>query len=120
MANYPTLSVSPMVGSKVSREIKLFTHQFGDGYTSRIPQGINNMPRSMSFVYDSLSPADHAILLAFMESDAGKGYTCTVPVWPEDASGNKKALFYITDFDYSASEGGVLWQWTINFKEVFA
>lgn len=116
---FPTLSVEMMTDSTIKRTPRILTHEFGDGYTARIPDGINNMPAEFTIVYRDLSIADHNILMNFIKPLAASGATVDIPLYPEDPTGSARGLFYIVDYTPTPSEGGVLWSWTINAKEVF-
>lgn len=113
------LDAAPDISSRIRREPRMITQEFGDGHIARIPDGINNQPREYTLAYRNITVSDHAKLLAFVPPLAGNGTTVTVPLWPEVPAGNTTALFYVREYDFSSDEGGNVWQWTIRLREVF-
>jgi hypothetical protein len=111
---------SPMdPSSKINTANRLITQSLGDGYQFRMPDGINSLVRQFTVQYKNISPAENVQMLAFIREHARTGAALSVPLLPEDHTGDSKALFYIVGFDFGADDGGMLYNWTIQLQEIF-
>lgn len=122
MTNWIVLDGAVMTpdGTSVSREARMKTHEMGDGYTARIPDGINNTPAVFTVAYKYLTQPQHAALIAFVNTHKKAGTALTIPILPEDSSGALTGLFYIQSSSFSAVEGGGLYNHTIVCRQVYA
>jgi phage-related protein len=73
------LNYSPDYGSKLSKEPRVLTAQFGDGYAQRAADGLNNAPQVWDVMFN-VPPADVDIIEALFESKGGvTPFTWTPP-----------------------------------------
>ncbi|WP_293383533.1 hypothetical protein [Phenylobacterium sp. SCN 70-31] len=119
--NFPTISIPPDTESVLSYELRLLTNDYGDGYQSRTPDGINNLVRIYSPSFQHITYEEKNTLQAFYKQHAPVGNAFVVPVLPEDETGNTTALFIFTGSPpvFKADEGGALYNVTFSLREVF-
>ena len=118
--NFPTIATKPDTSSTLTYQSRLLFNRFGDGYQSIIPDGINNLVRNYTPVFLHITPAEHGTLLSFVKTHRPLGTIITMPIYPEDSTGNTRANFVIIEEPtFSGDEGGALYNWTIPLQEVF-
>ena len=78
-----TIPVSP--DSDVEYDIRMFDTEFSDGYTQRIPDGVNNMRRIYTIVHDVLDSTAATTLRAFYVANSDGG-TITADTLPTDGT----------------------------------
>jgi len=66
-----TPPVAPSPGSEDKTTLKLLKADFGDGYSSNVPDGINYIRHELSLTWDVLTPTDAATITAFFEARKG-------------------------------------------------
>jgi phage-related protein len=65
----PPIKQSP--GTKSTPIVKIKKAEFGDGYTQRMPDGLNHIRQSTTLTWDSLLEADADTIVAFFEAHGG-------------------------------------------------
>ena len=81
--NAPTLSY----GISLSKEYRILTSTFGDGYTQRVGDGINTEIESWNMTWDIITLSEKNILVDFF--DARGGYEAINFTAPGDSSEKK-------------------------------
>lgn len=56
-----------------SQAPRIFRTDFGDGYSQRVPDGINNAPRSLKMKLQNLTVIERDAVLEFIEAKRGAG-----------------------------------------------
>lgn len=111
MSTKPTFTWSPDIAA--ARDIKPSVKQvkFGDGYESRIPIGINTMPRNWNVVF-TRSRAEALAIDAFLQSCSGvQSFLWTDPK-------NDQNTFVCRDWKFSQQEFGI-YSISATFEQVF-
>jgi len=67
MAEQLPLSDKLDLSSNASSKFRMMTAQFGDGYSQRAPDGLNNKIDAWSITYSTLTAAELATVQAFIE-----------------------------------------------------
>ncbi len=78
----PTFPASPVASQQSSGETKPRTNvvQFGEGYMTRIPEAINNLPKNYNLQWKKITTAEHTTLADFLEArNASESFDYTVP-----------------------------------------
>lgn len=65
-----TFNYIPAYGATETTTARVLKAQFGDGYSQRIADGINNKPRSWSLSF-SKTQTDIDLILAFLNAEGG-------------------------------------------------
>lgn len=65
-----TFSYIPAYGATETTTARVLKAQFGDGYSQRIADGINNKPRSWSLSF-SKTQTDIDLILSFLNTEGG-------------------------------------------------
>lgn len=66
-----TFTWKPSTGASVSNEPRIKEAKFGDGYIQRMPDGINNDPKSWNLTFSKLDKYDADQLYAFLRAAKG-------------------------------------------------
>ncbi|MDG5496976.1 MULTISPECIES: phage tail protein [Azospirillaceae] len=70
----------PNVGFSVENTIRLSVAQFGDGYSQRIADGINNLQQSTSLSWSALTAVEADAIEGFFKARSdGSAFTYTLP-----------------------------------------
>jgi phage-related protein len=102
--------------SSKSTSFKTIKAQFGDGYSQRAADGINNKIDSWSISWENLSSADKDTVLTALDAVGGYDYLTWTPF---GESSSKK--FILKDGSYSVShvEGGTYFTISTSLIQVF-
>jgi len=87
MATLP--SIRPSLTSSKSVKARILKNEFGDGYSQRAADGLNNTPASWTLIWGGRTKADIDTLEAFFE---GLGGWDTIEWTPEHESTEKKFI----------------------------
>ncbi|MCE2910216.1 MAG: phage tail protein [Burkholderiaceae bacterium] len=66
-----TFTIAPDFSSPMSKQPRVLTAQFGDGYQQRVGDGINIAPEEWSLRFSTRTPAERDAILAFLEARNG-------------------------------------------------
>lgn len=76
-----TFTYLPSAGSQVEVRAKVMPNAFGDGYTQRVGDGLNVMPRKWSLSFLGLTTAVADGIETFLEAhDQGQPFDWTPPI----------------------------------------
>lgn len=79
MVAFPTVS-SPVAGASVTPEVRVLKASFGDGYSQRSADGINNIVDKYSLTWENIDREEAETIMAFLRARAGvETFTYTVP-----------------------------------------
>lgn len=112
-----TPPVNPQPGYSIKRKPRVLMNSYGDGYSARVGDGINTMPRSASLTFGPLTRAQADAIDSFMVARGGYEAFWWTP--PLDAAVSLPATKWIcTEWSRSAQ------QWNaeiidVQFTEVF-
>lgn len=113
------IEISPE-GTTLDRVFRNKTHEFGDGYFAVIPDGINSLPARYTIAYRDMSAAQLKLLVDFLKPNIRTATTLTVPILLEGVvDGTQTGLFKIVDYQTSVIEQGLLFDCSINLREVY-
>lgn len=103
---------NPSPASSVSTQVRLFETEFSDGYTQRIPDGVDNLRRVYTVIYENLDVADsnsvRTWLTTYSQGETVKANT--------HATDNVERNWYIRDWDESLT-GPITRTFTITLVE---
>lgn len=71
--------VDPSPGTAITVEPRIARAEFGDGYSTRAPRGVNVNQRRASVVWEGLSHANAATIVAHFDSLEGASFDWAVP-----------------------------------------
>jgi phage-related protein len=71
MDTLPTVSRNPSWGTATDTTAKVIESDFADGYSQRVPDGINNVSDSYSVVWTDMPLADVETLITFFKGKGG-------------------------------------------------
>jgi phage-related protein len=109
----PSIGVAPTPGSTSgSQEPRLLESQFGDGYSQRAADGLNNQPYSLSLTWENVTSTQATTLLDFFRA---KGGVTPFLFTPPLSATEKQWLCKKWDWSYSAATLSV----TATFNESF-
>ena len=112
MVDFPNYPVS--YGSDSSFKVKVLEASFGDGYTQRTPDGINNIQEIWSVQWDRLDTTSRDEIIDFFVARKGsESFNWT----PPRQSLPKK--FYCKDWSSTPVEGEGLFNIKAKFEQVF-
>lgn len=66
-----TFSFTPSKGVKCTTSPRVLTAQFGDGYSQRVPDGLNNLVREWDLSFNSRALQQSSQILAFFVNKQG-------------------------------------------------
>lgn len=75
----PTFTYTPSYGAALKTQPRVRKAQFGDGYSQRVADGINNAPRVWSLTFGKRTAADIDAIEAFLVTQAGTAYFTWTP-----------------------------------------
>jgi phage-related protein len=78
-----SVPVSP--DSDVAYEVRMFVTEFSDGYSQRVPDGVNNLRRVYTIVHDVLTATQASTLRTFYEANSD-GTQITADTLPTDST----------------------------------
>lgn len=94
--------IAPSPGTTDKPEFKVLTADFGEGYTQSAGDGVNNVRRVLSLTWETLLPAQAAVITDFIKARRGFGIFYYTP------SNETKALKWTcNDFSDKRGEGGL-------------
>lgn len=67
----PAFTFTPSYGAQLSVKPRVVRAQFGDGYSQRVVDGINNKPRKWQLTFAARTTAEIQPILAFLETQGG-------------------------------------------------
>jgi phage-related protein len=70
MVDFPTVS-TPVAGASVSPDVRILKASFGDGYSQRSADGINNIVDRYELTWENIDRAEANTILAFLKARAG-------------------------------------------------
>lgn len=78
--NFPPTASPPYYGSKPSKEFRVLTATFGDGYTQRTPDGLNVEIESWEMQWDTLTKSERDLIVNFLDARMGvEAFSFTMP-----------------------------------------
>lgn len=86
-AGDPHPSIIPSFGSRKLTKTRVLRANFGDGYSQRAIDGLNQQRDEWTVSFNNLSDADADTLVAFYEQQAGSSYFTWTP--PREATSKK-------------------------------
>lgn len=101
----------PAPGARVTREPRVLSARFGDGYEQRVADGINTQPRTWELTFQRAA-ADIATILAFFEAKGG----VTSFTWTPEGESEVRVLCRRWSRGYVAPGAGAV---SATFEEVF-
>ena len=90
---------NPSPSSNVSTQVRLIETEFSDGYSQRIPDGVNNLRRVYNVVFENLNSSDSTTLRNWLTTYS-QGETV---VSLTHATDNVSRNWYIRDWDEQLS-----------------
>jgi phage-related protein len=70
-SSFPGGAVAPSFEIPLKKKPTTKVAQFGDGYSQRSKDGLNNIRRSWSLVWNDLTSAEKVVIDAFLETQGG-------------------------------------------------
>lgn len=109
--------VNPALPLAEDRAPKMRKLPYGDGYTGRQPDGINNDLESPQLKWENLSREEYKSIKAFLEAYAktGEAFLYAVP-WTNDGDDVAK-LYFCETWSRNRPEAGA-WELTAQLREV--
>lgn len=104
----------PAISSQRTRKYRAFKSQFGGGYISSAPDGINNIIDSWQLNFENLNQTDRNTLVAFFDS-VGSWATWT---WQAPGDSVSKTWLVVDQWQETASAGNVF-TIQINIQQLF-
>lgn len=65
-----TFTIAPDFGARCAYKPRLLEARFGDGYSQRTADGINSLAESWALTFSSRTPAEAAVVRAFLSAHA--------------------------------------------------
>lgn len=90
---------NPSPSSSVETQVRLIETEFSDGYSQRIPDGVNNLRRVYNVVFENLDTADSATLRNWLTTYS-QGETVVALTHATD---NVSRNWYIRNWDETLS-----------------
>jgi len=109
-------SINPSVGSGAQVQPRILTSKFGDGYSQRVPDGLNFMDKELTLTWDALDLVQFSEILSFLESHAG--YLSFYYTFPGENDANK-GLFIAPKWSYQPREGGTTYSLSTSLERVY-
>lgn len=107
---------NPSYSTQVSAKPRVLTADFGDGYTQRSIDGINNNPQVWQVVWENLLNAEMVNLRNFLDGLAGVGAFLWSP--PLDPSGGTYKFCAKDGYDWTPTDAGA-GTFSVKFTQVF-
>lgn len=94
---------NPNVGMGYRVKPRVMTNAYGDGYSQRVGDGLNTMPRTFTLTWGPISTPNAEIIVAFFE--ARKAVECFFYTTPRDAAAGRTARKYLcSDWEHIATQ----------------
>lgn len=113
--NYPRTDFS--LGSTSSYQVNSITTEFGDGYQTQTPNGINHIRQTGQIVHQLMPQAEVPDFRAFLKANVGTNTVVTIANKMEDPTGQTETNVYLTG--WSESYTGLQTTFTVNYREAF-
>lgn len=98
MRTFP--NIKPTYGSKYKTTCRVLKSSFGDGYVQRAPDGLNNVSKTMDFVWTGLTSANADRIIEFLEDQEGStAFYFTLP------RTTTKLKWICSEWEYTWEEG---------------
>lgn len=81
MDTLPDIGRKPTYGSTIKATTRVIRNEFGEGYSQRAADGMNNINKSVPLTWPALPIADADTLLAFFEAKGGHESFYWTPPW---------------------------------------
>lgn len=110
------LALSDKISQSATGGVKfrIIKSQFGDGYSQRTPDGINNRLESWNLVWDNITEADKFTLVSQFDSIGGSDYV----TWTSFNGTVGKWILGEDGYSFSL-KGGNIWSVTAQITQVF-
>lgn len=97
-----TPPIAPSPGTTVKPTFKLLKAEFGDGYTQTTRHGLNHRRRSISLTWETLTPAQAATIIDFLNARGGDE-----PFWYTPSDELVPILWTCEEFEDKRKQGGL-------------
>lgn len=114
MATFPSILAG--VGTRKQVAFNTLRAQFGDGYSQRVVNGLNNVRETWNVIFDNLTIADATTIETFIRDQEGVTSFDWTP--PGEAS-PRKFICTPDSFNVTPAVGGVVETLTMTFQEEF-
>lgn len=71
--DFPSTATAPFYGSNPSKEFRILTASFGDGYSQRVPDGLNTEIEAWEMAWDVVTEEEKNIITNFLDARGGYG-----------------------------------------------